>query len=190
MRCSSQDCAPHLGRLATKAERTFVQLISNDKEETLRVAQMVRWRIRLRCASDDGVAQAEIMTSNLGEWVKLCLSDHLKNGMDASEAARVPPNVLAQVAVSSHQKNVKRPEIMSRDEQSLEVAFVAAMADEQYSDFCITFASLDEAPLNVHACMVARMEFFAALIRNLRLGRSGRSFVSQTPRSAMLALLR
>ncbi len=36
-----QECAPHLGRLATKAERTFVQLILNDKEETLKVAQMV-----------------------------------------------------------------------------------------------------------------------------------------------------
>ncbi len=130
------------------------------------------------------------MTSCLGQWVKLCLSDHLKNGMDEREAARVPAEVLAQVAVFSHQKNVKRPEIVARDEPSLEQAFVSAMTDTQFSDFRITFAAPNEEPLSVHACMVARMEFFSALIRNVSMGKSGRNFVSHTPRTAMLALLR
>ena len=167
---TAQECSPYLGLLAYKAEVTFVQLISADKEENLVVAE-----------------STEVMESILGEWAISCLSDHLRtNNLSDADLLRVPAHVLSKVAIASHSTTKKRPVVTTREEKPLEDCFLSVLESGEYGDFEIRFPDPESKPLKVHGALISRMAFFEALLRRSQT----RTFVSQTPRSSMMALLK
>jgi alpha-tubulin suppressor-like RCC1 family protein len=171
-----QKCAPHLGLLHSRLEQTFVHLIAIDKEENILVAERAElW---------------DSANSNLMEWVKCSLAEHLaRRTLNERDMARLPQHVALHIAVSSHQPGPRsRPIVQMREEQSLSVCFQSMLESGADADFDIRFES-GEPSLHVHGCFVSRMAFFEAFLRNLNPAQ-GRVFSSKTPRSAMLALLR
>ena len=171
-----QKCSPHLGQLHSRLENTFVHLITVDKEENILVAEREEMWVS--------------GNSNLMEWVKCSLAEHLaRRSLNEQDLARLPQDLARHIAVSSHQLLPRaRPVVPTREEQMLSNCFHPMLESGADADFEIRFDS-GEPSMQVHGCFVSRMAFFEAFLRNLN-PLQGRVFVSKTPRSAMLALLR
>jgi hypothetical protein len=172
-----QQCSPCLGQLHSRLEQTFVQRIAVDKEENILVAE--------------NSAFMESASYVLVQWVKSSLAEHLANQqLNERDLARLSQPLVNQICIASHVQSRTRPQIATREEQSIEASFVAMLQAGEtasHADFEIRF---DQGPSHmVHGCFISRCAFFEALLRNLNPAQ-GRVFMSKTPRSAMLALLR
>lgn len=170
-------CAPCLGQLHSRLEQRFVHLITMDKDENLLVAENASF--------------LESTNPHLVQWVKYSLADHVaRREMNEQDLSRLPKSLLETLLIVSHEPR-SRPQVPVREESTLESCFVSMLqaTDAQGSDSDFEIRFENEPSLFVHGCFISRCAFFEAFLRNLNSAQ-GRVFVSKTPRSAMLALLR